>query len=280
MTPAAPSPISSASTPTAPSPSTNSAPPLEDPSRAILQGIAELSTGPIDLTHGSTVATNAVLERKGARIALLVTAGFRDLLLIARQTRRELYNFLVEAPKPLVDPSLTFEVAERLTHSGEVLTPLTSQEIERLITLLKDAEVTSVAICLLHSYAHPQHEQALATALSAAGFAVSASHAVLPEYREYERFSTTTVNAYVTPLMSAYLTRLESASLATEANLSNSPHHAIERRQHLRHAPPKPPPSRPFFPALPPASSAHRPSPPPAATPASSPLTWAEPPPT
>ena len=183
----------------------------DDPSRAILEGIAELTTGPIDLTHGSTVATNAVLERKGARIAVLSTAGFRDLLLIGRQTRRELYNFQVEAPRPLVEPGLTFEVEERLTYTGEVLTPLTAAEVERLTQALKQAEVTSVAICLLHSYAHPQHERALQKALLEQGFQVSASHAILPEYREYERFSTTAVNAYVTPLMSAYLTRLASS---------------------------------------------------------------------
>ena len=195
----------------------------KDPSHAILAGIetllqipsttevkvTEAETTELEVTHGSTVATNAVLERKGARIALLTTAGFEDVLRIARQTRRELYNFQVQAPKPLVDPALTFGVHERLAHDGSILEPLTAAEIARLLTLLEPSGVTSVAVCLLHSYANPQHEQQLTQALEQAGFEVSASHRILPEYREYERWATTAVNAYVTPLMATYLAHLE-----------------------------------------------------------------------
>ncbi len=207
-----------------------------DPSQAILEGIATLSQIPcpthrsptamsgstnkveaelteLEVTHGSTVATNAVLERRGARIALLTTAGFEDVLRIARQTRRELYNFLVEAPRPLVDPALTFGVHERLAADGAVLEPLTPEEITRLTTLLKQAGVTSVAVCLLHSYANPQHELQLLHALEKESLEVSASHRILPEYREYERFATTAVNAYVTPLMASYLAHLEQGLL-------------------------------------------------------------------
>lgn len=182
-----------------------------DPSQAILAGIRELAgeQTELEITHGSTVATNALLERKGARVALLTTAGFEDVLLIGRQTRAELYNFQVQAPRPLIEAGLTFGVTERLAADGSVLEPLSLEEIDRLIAALQDAKPDSVAICLLHSYANPAHEEALANALTAAGFTVSASHAILPEYREFERWSTTAVNAYVTPLMAGYLTQLE-----------------------------------------------------------------------
>ena len=191
-----------------------------DPSQAILAGIRELAgeRADIEITHGSTVATNALLERRGARVALLTTAGFEDVLLIGRQTRAELYNFQVQAPRPLIEPGMTFGVAERVAADGSVLEPLTREEIARLIATLHNAKPDSVAICLLHSYANAAHEEALAEALTAAGFTVSASHAILPEYREFERWSTTAVNAYVTPLMASYLTRLEQG-IASESPL-------------------------------------------------------------
>ena len=182
----------------------------DDPSRAILQGIRELAGEGIttEVTHGSTVATNALLERKGARVALITTAGFEDVLLIGRQTRAELYNFMVEGRKPLIEPGLTFGVQERLAADGSILTPLDANEIPRLLEALRAARVDSVAVCLLHSYVNPTHERLLAEALRAAGLLVSASHEILPEYREFERWSTTAVNAYVTPLMASYLARL------------------------------------------------------------------------
>jgi N-methylhydantoinase A/oxoprolinase/acetone carboxylase beta subunit len=191
-----------------------------DPSQAILAGIHELAgeQADMEITHGSTVATNALLERKGARVALLTTAGFEDVLLIGRQTRAELYNFQVQAPRPLIEPGMTFGVAERFAADGTVLEPLTKEEITRLIVELQNAKPDSVAICLLHSYANHEHEQALSEALTQAGFTVSASHAILPEYREFERWSTTAVNAYVTPLMASYLTRLEQG-IASESPL-------------------------------------------------------------
>ncbi len=190
-----------------------------DPSQAILAGIRELVGGPllsepgptasIEVTHGSTVATNAVLERKGARVALLATAGFEDVLRIGRQTRPELYNFMVRRPDPLVSPELTFGLHERISADGTVLLPLDAAELDNVIQTLHGRGAESIAVCLLHSYANPQHEQQAATALRSAGFRVSASHEVLPEYREYERWATTAVNAYVAPLMSRYLSRLQ-----------------------------------------------------------------------
>jgi N-methylhydantoinase A/oxoprolinase/acetone carboxylase beta subunit len=183
----------------------------DDPSRAILQGLAELGT-PIagaDVVHGSTVATNAVLERRGARVALVATAGFEDVLRIGRQTRRELYNVFVEDRQPLVDPGLVFGMRERVTAEGTVLEPLDEPALAALGARLRDGGAEAVAVCFLHSYANPTHERAVAKRLEGQGFAVSASHRVLPEYREFERWSTTAVNAYVTPLMARYLGRLE-----------------------------------------------------------------------
>ena len=188
-----------------------------DPSQAILQGIAKLladtqphPTREAEITHGSTVATNALLERKGARVAMLTTAGFEDVLAIGRQTRPELYNFMVQRPEPLVQRTLTFGVRERIAADGRILTALQEREIQQLTLRLRHAKAESIAICLLHSYANPAHERQLAQALRAAGFAISASHEILPEYREFERWSTTAVNAYVLPLMDAYLARLQS----------------------------------------------------------------------
>lgn len=185
-----------------------------DPSRAILEGIRalvgeDLGAVELEVTHGSTVATNAVLERKGARVALVTTAGFEDVLRIGRQTRPELYNFMVQRPEPLVAPELTFGVQERLAADGSVLQPLDEAELEKLTELLRELEVESVAVCFLHSYATSLHETMAAAALRSAGFCVSASHEVLPEYREYERWATTAVNAYVGPLMARYLEHLQ-----------------------------------------------------------------------
>lgn len=181
----------------------------DDPSRAILAGIAALTDDVAEITHGSTVATNAVLERKGARVALLTTAGFEDVLLIGRQTRGSLYDFQVRAPRPLIERGMTFGVHERLGAGGEVVETLTASEVASVVAQLCDAKPDAVAVCLLHSYANGAHERMLAEAVAEAGFAVSVSSEVLPEYREFERWSTTAVNAYVTPLMASYLGRLE-----------------------------------------------------------------------
>lgn len=185
-----------------------------DPSAAILAGIRALVGDAFaklrfEVTHGSTVATNAVLERKGGRVALVTTAGFEDVLRLGRQTRPELYNFMVRRAEPLVGPELTFGLYERLAADGASIQPLNLADVEELITKLHTLAIESVAVCFLHSYANAWHEQQAAEALRAAGFLVSASAEVLPEYREYERWATTVVNAYVAPLMSRYLARLQ-----------------------------------------------------------------------
>jgi N-methylhydantoinase A/oxoprolinase/acetone carboxylase beta subunit len=226
----------------------------DDPSRAILQGIREILSGRrsapalpaaapdpvhdgatreepddepgwpegLDVVHGSTVATNAVLERKGARVALVATAGFEDVLRIGRQTRRELYNFFVEDRRPLVADGLTLGVPERVGASGEVLDALPAGAIEALVPRLRDAGAESVAICFLHSYVNAAHERHAADVLARAGFHVSASSDVLPEYREFERWSTTVVDAYVTPIMARYLAALEQALGRTRLSVMQS----------------------------------------------------------
>jgi N-methylhydantoinase A/oxoprolinase/acetone carboxylase beta subunit len=182
-----------------------------DPAQAILAGLDDLRSGAgrPDVVHGSTVATNAVLERKGARVALVVTEGFEDVIRIGRQTRPELYNIFVVPPRPIVDADLTVGVRERLDASGGVLVPVDDAAVDRLAADLRGRQVDIVAVCLLHAYLNPTHERQVATRLSRAGLRVCTSHDVLPEYREYERWSTTVVNAYVTPLIERYLGKLE-----------------------------------------------------------------------
>jgi N-methylhydantoinase A/oxoprolinase/acetone carboxylase beta subunit len=183
----------------------------DDPSRAILQGLADVAVigSGLDVVHGSTVATNAVLERRGARVALVATAGFEDVVRIGRQTRRSLYDLQQPDRRPLVEPALTIGCRERLAADGRPLIALDAEEIGRVVGAVRASGATAVAVCLLHAYRNPAHEERLATALEAAGLAVSVSSRVLREYREYERWSTTIVNAYVTPIMAAYLGALE-----------------------------------------------------------------------
>jgi N-methylhydantoinase A/oxoprolinase/acetone carboxylase beta subunit len=196
----------------------------DDPAEAILGGIGDVggAEGNVDVVHGSTVATNAVLERKGARVALLATAGFEDVLHIGRQTRRELYNLMVEGRRPLVEPALTFGVDERLDADGRVLVPLDPSALEDLALRVRRSGATAVAVCFLHAYRSAVHEEQALEILERCGLAVSASHRVLCEYREFERWSTTVVNAYVTPLMSQYLAVLEARLGANRLSIMQS----------------------------------------------------------
>ncbi len=181
----------------------------QDPAAAILAGLGRLqAAGPRHIVHGSTVATNAVLERKGAKVALINTEGFRDLLHIGRQNRPSLYDFFADPPAPLVPRQHRLEVRERVAADGRVQVPLDEGALDALIAHCQRENIEAVAICLLFSFAHPAHEQAIAARFAAAGFNVSASHQILPEFREYERASTTVLNAYVSPVMSRYLTKL------------------------------------------------------------------------
>jgi N-methylhydantoinase A len=165
--------------------------------------------------HGMTVGTNALLEERGARTALIATRGFADLLDIGRQDRPELYRLCAPKPAPLVGPELRFEAAERVGPEGEV-EPLAAEEPRRLAERVRASGAESVAICLLFSYLDPSHERAIAAQLrrELPGVHVSASHEVLPRFREYERCSTTTIDAYLSPLLGRYLGRLGEAAAA------------------------------------------------------------------
>jgi N-methylhydantoinase A len=186
-----------------------------DPAMAVLHGLkkifAEQGTQRATVIHGSTVATNALLERKGARAALVTTRGFRDVLQIGRQNRPALYDLFADPAPPLIPSELRFEMDERVTHAGEILQALDPVQVKALIPELKSHNVSAVAVCLLFSFLRPEHEQAIAAELRSAGFLVSLSSEILPEYREYERTSTTSVNAYVSPIMEKYLSHLEKA---------------------------------------------------------------------
>lgn len=185
------------------------------PEKAVLAGLRDNSdlrslTSDLRIIHGSTVATNALLERKGARTAFVTTRGFKDILTIGRQNRsaEALYDFFADRPPPLIPPDLCFEIGERVDHEGRVLTPLAESELPDLVGRLQAAGVESAAICLLFSFLHPEHEQRIAAALARAGLFVSASSDILPEFREYERASTTAINAFVSPVMDRYIGRL------------------------------------------------------------------------
>lgn len=185
-----------------------------DPSRAVLSGLERLNVAAVTpVVHGSTVATNALLERRGSRTALVTTAGFADVLAIGRQNRPDLYALVPQKPAPLVPAAWRLEVEERVTAQGEVLVPLQANNLAAVAAKLAAEDIESVAICLLFSYLYRQHEEAVRDYLLAAGLPalvhISLSSEILPEYREYERTATTVINAYVAPRMGQYLKRLE-----------------------------------------------------------------------
>ena len=188
----------------------------DDPSRAIAEGLrraareAGVSVRDLEVVHGTTVGTNALLERRGARAALVTTEGFEDVLVIGRQARGSLYDLNWTRPAPLVADALRFGVRERVAADGSVVEELEDEEVAVLIRKLKRARVESVAVCLLFSFARPEHERKIERALASAleGVPLSVSHRILPEYREFERTSTVAINAYLQPLMGSYLGRL------------------------------------------------------------------------
>ncbi|MFZ5823927.1 MAG: hydantoinase/oxoprolinase family protein [Bacillota bacterium] len=191
-----------------------------DPSRAIMTGIVELvemTQIPYDavdyLAHGTTVATNALIEKKGVATGLLTTEGFRDLLEIGRQTRPALYNPQLQKPEPLVPAHLRLEVPERIYASGEVRQPLDPGAVQAAVEQLKAAGVKAVAICFLFSYVNPEHETATAELVQELfpEAYVSVSHQVVPEFREFSRLSTTVLNAYVGPVMQRYLRNFQNS---------------------------------------------------------------------
>ncbi|MBV8458012.1 MAG: hydantoinase/oxoprolinase family protein, partial [Acetobacteraceae bacterium] len=188
------------------------------PEQGVLEGVGlvlkEAGLGPADIAiviHGTTLATNAIIERKGARTALITTEGFRDVLAMGTESRYDQYNLNIVLPEPLVPRYLRLPVPERLDNTGRVLRPLDEAALRALVPGLQREAVESIAIGFLHSFVNPVHEQRAREILIAelAGMPVSLSSEVSPEMREWERFSTTVANAYVQPLMARYLQRLE-----------------------------------------------------------------------
>jgi len=178
-----------------------------DPSRGILQGVKETGVTSAEFVHGSTVATNALLEGKGARTALVTTMGFEDVLEIGRQSRAELYNFEMDRAPALAPWELRFGLPERVDHTGAIVEDLTQEAIQTLIGLLEESKAEAVAVSFLFSFLNTAHEDMVLNALRQMKNPpyISVSSRVLPEFREYERASTVVVNSYVGQVMSQYL---------------------------------------------------------------------------
>ena len=192
-----------------------------DQSEGVMNAIETSDVEPaavLTLAHGMTVATNALLERRGARTALITTEGFRDVLEIARQNRPALYDLTHDRPPPLVPRELRFMVDERMGPEGEI-SALDEESLKRAIAAIEESEVEAVAVCLLFAFMHPGHERRVGEALREAlpDLHVSLSSEVLPEFREYERFSTTAADAYLAPRLAAYFSNL--AEKAGEAGV-------------------------------------------------------------
>lgn len=166
---------------------------------------------PLDLTCGTTVGTNALLERRGGRVALVNTAGFEDVLEIGRQARPKLYDFFVDRPAPLVPRDRRFGLRERIGAEGQILTRPSAVEISRVSKAVLRSNPQAVAVCFLFSFVNSSHEKAMARALRKMGLQVSVSHEILPEFREFERTATTVINAYLAPVMSQYLAGIAQA---------------------------------------------------------------------
>jgi N-methylhydantoinase A len=190
-----------------------------DPSQAIVSALQRsgwkqtsdspnLKTASLILLHGTTVGTNTLLQRKGARLALITTAGFEDAIEIGRQHRSRLYDFFFDRVEPLVPAQLRFGVKERTAWDGRILEAPTRHELQALAKAVREQKAESIAISLLFCFANPKNEQAVASALRSLRIPVSVSHEILPEFREFERTSTVVVSAYLQPVMQQYLERL------------------------------------------------------------------------
>src|SRR5664279_1707 len=192
----------------------------DDPSRAIgdaLKTIVGAGSAAITLLHGTTVGTNALLQRKGARVALVTTAGFQDVIEIGRQARPRLYDFFFDRVAPLVSRELRYGVKERTDPAGKILERPSSDELATVRDAVRSAAPEAIAICFLFSFANPDNEIAVAKVLAKLGLPLSVSHQILPEFREFERTSTVVVNAYLQPLMQTYMERLAERASKTLA---------------------------------------------------------------
>jgi len=205
-----------------------------DPSQAIIDALRKISPEQeFILLHGTTVGTNTLLERKGARTALVTTAGFEDAIEIGRQTRPKLYDFFFDRIEPLVAQDLRFGIGERTSAEGEILTAPTPEELRNLAERVAASQPQSVAISLLFSFANPRNEQAIADALASLHVPLSISNQILPEFREYERTSTVVINAYLQPIMQTYFQNLKTRA----RELKITPHSAPEAESRKPRAP-------------------------------------------
>ncbi len=205
----------------------------EDQSLAISAGFEDLSICAAEVVHGMTVATNALLERRGASTALLATAGFSDVLVIGRQNRPDIYKLYQQRPPSLVKDEWRLEVDERIDPNGDIVLPLDEEGLQALVPQLVTGGVESLAIAFLFSFRNPVHEERAAELIRAIApdLPISLSSDILPEYREYERTSTTVINAYVQPLVARYLARLEQALAESNVRIMQSNGGAIGLRQ-------------------------------------------------
>ncbi len=219
-----------------------------DPSHAIVEALRKIvdeqeRDRELILLHGTTVGTNTLLERKGARTALVTTAGFEDAIEIGRQTRPKLYDFFFDRIEPLVPKDLRFGLNERTAADGEILTSPTPPELRALAEQLAASKPESIALSFLFSFANPKNELAVAGALNSLAVPLSISHQILPEFREYERTSTVVINAYLQPVMQHYLENLErrsrefvnqprvSAAKGAQAHVEERPFRAAKSRE-------------------------------------------------
>ena len=186
-----------------------------DPSLAIAEALEKIGVREcLVLLHGTTVGTNTLLQRKGARVALVTTAGFEDTVEIGRQARPKLYDFFFDRVQPLVAADMRFGLEERTDSSGQVLQAPFAQDLETFSRRVGEKNPEAIAICLLFSFANPENERAVARALAKLDVPTSVSHQILPEFREYERTSTIAMNAYLQPTMQHYLGNLEGRARA------------------------------------------------------------------
>src|ERR1039457_2902270 len=221
----------------------------DDPSRAIGEALRKIGRDATEaggaarngdrdaltLLHGTTVGTNALLQRKGARVALITTSGFEDVIEIGRQARPRLYDFFFDRVAPLVCRELRFGVKERTDAGGQILERPSEEEVRRLREAVRDAHPDAIAISFLFSFANPENEAAVAAAVAEIGKPLSVSHRILPEFREYERTSTVVVNAYLQPLMQSYMEKLAERVTNTGDGFA-APVPGLEKRETLRQA--------------------------------------------
>jgi N-methylhydantoinase A len=183
----------------------------DEPAKAVLDAVSQIKfDGSIEVRLGTTIGTNALLERRGAKVASITTRGFEDTIAIGRQARPKLHQLFIQKEAPLVPAGMRFGVRERIASDGSVVIPIEARELDRVVEAVRETAPEAIAISLLFSFSNPAHERALAEALTSIGVPMSVSHQLLPEFREYERASTTVVNAYLAPKVEAYVSRIDS----------------------------------------------------------------------